>query len=233
VHGDPFTDQTEPAADEPAALIEATPAAEVPEADAPASEEPATFAQPATVEPVTEIVLTPGGEARESPSTAERPDAEPAATEVVPVVEPVAEEYGIAPSALGPPATGTLTSDGPEEDVLERNAPTVLDPGPDQIHDLGATAPESDPVVAGTSDRRRGPRTPPLFVSRSLIQRSRARDSRAMPSRRDVRGPGRPRVTVRGSITRDPRQSGDARRAYGRSEHIRHAWRARSPPASS
>jgi hypothetical protein len=232
-HGDPVTDQPGPAAHEPAALVEASPAAEVPEANTPASKEPATCAQPATVEPFAEIIPTPGGEAMETPPTAEFLEREPTATKVVPVVEPVAEEYGIAPSAFGPSATEPLASEGPEEDVLESIEPTVFDPDPGLIDDLDATAPESDPTVEGTSHRRRGPRTPPLFVPRSLVHRSPARDSRVMPSRHDVRGPDRPRATVRGSSTRGPRQAGDARRAYGRSEYIRHTWRARSPPGSS
>jgi len=102
-HGDPVTDQSEPATAEPAAQSEVGPAAEVPEADAPASEEPATVAQPETDAPVAQVLRTSEGDATEAlPTANDWPATEPSAPEVVPVAESAAEEHGIAPSAFGP-----------------------------------------------------------------------------------------------------------------------------------
>jgi hypothetical protein len=98
--GDPVTDHPQPATAEPAALIEAGPAADVSEADAPVSEEPATVAQPATDAPVAEVIQAAEDVATEAIPTADQPATEPSAPEVVPEAEPAAEEYGIAPSAF-------------------------------------------------------------------------------------------------------------------------------------
>ncbi len=231
--GDPFADRPEPAAIEPPAFIEASPAAEVPEADAPASEEPATIAQPATVAPVASSLPTPEGEATENLPTADGPAMEPTAPEDVPEAGTVTEEYGIAPSAFGPAATEPLMSDGEDAEVLEPIEPTAIDPEPGQVFDSDAPATGPVTAVIGTSRRRRAARAIPLFVPRSLWPRSPAPETRRAPLRRDERGPGRPRAGSRAPKMRDPRRAGVARRAFGRSDCVRPARRARSPPSSS
>lgn len=230
-HGDPLADRAEPATVEPAALIEADPVADVPEADAPASEEPAAVAQPETDAPVVADLPAPESEATEVEPTADAPLTEPTAPEVLPDIEPVAEEYGIAPSAFGPAET--------TESLPLVPGPSSVVPGPHADRETGAENPDTGGPAAdfeealghqGMADERRWVGH---LVPRCLINRSPARQAHTMPSRRVVRGPVQPRAGSRGPSPRDPRREGVARRAFGRPDHPRHAWRARSPPCST
>ena len=231
---DPVTDRSEPAAVEPKADGEAGPVAEVPEADAPVSDEPALIAQPATDAPEAEIIPTHEGGASEALPTADLPATEPTAPEVAPEALPLAEEYGIAPSAFGTESpTGPLTSESPEADVLASIVPASPGAEPVRIADPDASAPGSSPSGPRPGERRRRARTITPFVPPGLVNRSPAGESRSTSSRRMVRGPMRPRAALRGPSSRDPRPGGDARRASGRRDHLRHAWRARSPPGSA
>jgi len=270
-HGDPVTDQSEPATAEPAAQSEVGPAAEVPEADAPASEEPATVAQPETDAPVAQVLRTSEGDATEAlPTANDWPATEPSAPEVVPVAESAAEEHGIAPSAFGPMATEpdppaeeygiapsafNRTATEPESATEEYGiapsafGPTATEPLPlplvlrpwslvlgPQGESAGCTedpGPQGGEAGASRPDAQHRTRDNRRRTNRSLTLRSAVREPRAMPSRRDVRVPGRPRACARGSLALTPRREVAARRAFGRRDHLRHAWRARPPPGSS
>ena len=231
---DPVTDPPEPATVEPTASGEASPVAEAPEVDAPVSDEPASIAQPATGAPAAEIISTPGGGASEALPTADLPATEPTAPEVVPEALPPAEEYGIAPSAFGTESpTGPLTSESPKAGVLAPIVPASPGAGPVRIAAPDASASGSAPSGPRTGERRRRARTITTLVPPGLVSRSPSREPHSTSTRRTVRGPVRPRAMLRGLSFRDPRPGGDARRASGRRDHLRHAWRARSPPGSA
>jgi hypothetical protein len=218
--GDPVTDHPEVATAEPAALIEASPAADVPNVDARASEEPAMVAQPATDAPDARIIPTPEDVATVAHPTADWPSTEPSAPEVVPENERAAEEYGIAPSAFDLVRGPLSLVRGSQADG--KGCPEK--PGPESP---AAGADRADAQQRTPDTRQRTIR----LVPRTLASRSRARRTCAAPSRRVVRRRPWP-VTPGRSAGIGWKRAGDARRAYGRSEHIRHAWRARSPPSA-
>jgi hypothetical protein len=92
--------------------------------------------------------------------------------------------------------------------------------------------------VSGQADarpdgRRPRSRTFTRFVPRRIAHAFPAARPRALPSRSGARGPSRPRAFVRCSSARDSRRADAARRASGRTSHVRRDWRARSPPGCS
>jgi hypothetical protein len=212
-------------------LVEDRPAEVAPPADAPASEEPAPVAHPETGVDVAAILPTPEADMAEPLSTAGEPAPEPTAPEAI----TDAEEYGIAPSAFGPLTSEPLPAESREPVVLEpiEPIPAELECDLGLTADLGVNAPMSAQADARPAGRRPRSRTFTRYVPRRIANAFTAAKPRAMPSRHGARGPSRPRAVVRCSSARESRRADAARRASGRTSHVRRDWRARSPPPVS
>jgi hypothetical protein len=230
---DPATDPPAPAPAAPTVSDQAAPAADVPEAETPTtSEEPAPAAHPIADAPEAAIP-TPEADAPEAHPAPDVSEPVPTAPEVVADTSPHAEEYGIAPSAFSTTAPESEPAESREPVVPDPIEPTPSEPEPVRtavlVANATATGPDGD-WPDGRRPRLRSRMFPRLFP-RGIANASPATETRAVASlRRSVRGPGRPRTPVRCSTMRDPRREAAARRAFGRTEHVRRDWRARSPP---
>ena len=230
---DPATDPPEPATAAPTVSDQAAPAADVPEAEAlTTSEEPATAAHPMADAPEAAIP-TPEADVIEAHPAPEVSEPVPTAPEVVADTSPHAEEYGIAPSAFSTTAPESEPAESREPVVPDPIEPTPSEPEPVRTAELvanaTATGPDDDwpdgrrpvevedvspPLPAGHRQRVPGRRDPGGCVLATL-----------RPSPRQAEDP---RAVL---DLRDPRREDAARRAFGRTVHVRRTWRARSPPS--
>jgi hypothetical protein len=241
---DPATDRPEPATTEFMALAEARPAPDdVPEPEASTSDVSATDADLETVPPVAALVATNEVAVAEAHPASVELETEPTEPEVVPDASPNVEEYGIAPSAFSATTADPYPSESPDSLAYEPTEPFVVEPetvwsGPCEaaasgcLADLGAPAPGTGRTDDQPRQGRRQPKTFSLLVPRSPVNRSCARETPVRPLGRDVRGPVRPRAALQRSSGRDPRREDAARRAFGRTDHVRRNRRARSPPGA-
>jgi hypothetical protein len=232
---DPVTDRPEPATDTSTAPIEDRPAVDAPAADASAPEEPATAAYPETDAPVAAIIPAPEADATEPHPADDEPEPEPMAPEVVTDASPVAEEYGIAPSAFDPTTPESLPAPCRDSAVLD---PMELAPPEPDVEPACAAGPRAHAPGSGQADarpggQRRRSRTFTRFVPRGIANLFPALEPRTKSSRHGARGPTRPRTHIRCASARESRRKDAARHAFGRTDHVRRNWRARSPPSLS
>ncbi len=215
---DVSTDAPEPATLAPEIACDASPVIDALEAVAPIPSPTVPFAVP------------------EEPCQIDAPESNPADEETVSssaeeVSASVAEEYGIAPSALG-----TESPEFPEAESLDHGVVEAL------------VLPQADPVCIADTDGpppgrdarpgRLGSRRQRSWVRMAFLQMraacvSQGSGSDQASSRRHVQARPRPRTTVRCSSASDSQLRQAARRAFGRTHHVRRAFRPRSPPGRS
>ena len=216
------------------AIIQGQPPAEAPApAEAVASDaDPATDPpEPATAAPTDVDPATPAVDADDAAALTSE---EPATT----AFRRRMQETAIPPTLESEAPEGHPTSEAPEP------APTV----PEFTADASPTAEEHGiapsafgppcplPVVNGplyaSGWRERSPNRRRYLGPRAMSHGRRTADRRTTDRAGSFRGRFRrshPRTTDHGRRTTDTRE-GAARRAFGRTEHVRRDWRARSPP---
>ena len=139
-----------------------------------------------------------------------------------------AEEYGIAPSAFGAenselPEAESLVSVVPDELVTPDSDPVGL------VNRVGVpTGSETHSDGFGSRRQRTGMRKAFLTMGIANVSRGKCMDSAS--SRRRVRTRLRTRSAVRCLSLSDSRLRQAARGAFGRTLHLKRAWRPRSPP---
>ena len=139
----------------------------------------------------------------------------------------VTGEYGITPSAFGPPPPVSTSAEGPEDDRSGVIVEPSGDPAP--VVDLNAKAsgPATDLGCHGW--RGRAFRNRVCRVSRGLAT-SVMLDMDRASSRRNGRNSPRLRTHVESSFVPNTRSRQAACRAFGRLPHVQRSLRPRSPP---
>ncbi len=207
---DPETDSIEPIAALPTNPEEVIPPEVIPEADAQAFEDPATLTPPETVacEAAPDVPAL-ASEATTETSTLEDLSTDSSAPEEIDADIPLAEEYGIAPSAL----------------VEAEASPEILTPFvPDPMPEVCVV---SRPIL----DRQPGFPVAGQTTGDVSVPVARRRIN-ARPARLAARRAGRPATPRRKAerATGRWRRGSDARHGSDRTCPVRHPWRARSPP---
>ena len=222
------------------ALADVHPATDEPTHAAPTSEELVADASPVTMtdasEAATSAPTAPSqAPAEPEPDPLDSPEATPGGEGAAPAPEEdipgsVAEEYGIAPSAFGPPSLDSPSTESRDRGVPGEPVPVRPESEPGPVADLGGNPSGSEAGSGRLGSPRQRSRARTAFIPRGIANATPRWGLAAASARRHVRTRSTPRISVGFPSGPDRRLEQGARRAFGRIAHVQRARRPRSPP---